>query len=209
MKSPRLKLARSVAQAFRHLWFLFVLSGLLTGSRGDAQGTAFTYQGSLADGAAPANGTYDLRLTVFDAAIGGSPVGNVTEVTGQAVAEGLFTVTLDPGAGVFTGPGRWLELQVRTTGALTYTTIAPRQALTPTPYAIHAASAATAATATVATTANSVPAAGIMGTLGEQMNQIPSTYNAKWEEGTKEAMKAQKRVGAPGTTIASNPIRHS
>ena len=36
----------------------------------------------------------------------------------------------------------------------------------------------------------------------------PSTYNAKWEAGTKEAMKAQKRVGAPGTTIATNPIRH-
>ncbi len=173
MKSSRLKSAQSFAQAFRHLWLLFVLSGLLTGSRAEAQGTAFTYQGSLADGAAPANGTYDLRLTVFDAATGGNAVGAVTELAGQTVNEGLFTVTLDPGAGVFTGAARWLELAVRTNGAADFTVIIPRQALTPTPYAIRAASAATAATATVATTANSVPATGIVGTL--PVAQLPAS----------------------------------
>ena len=173
MKSSRLKSAQSFAQAFRHLWLLFVLSGLLTGSRAEAQGTAFTYQGSLADGAAPANGTYDLRLTVFDAATGGNAVGAVTELAGQTVNEGLFTVTLDPGAGVFTGAARWLELAVRTNGAADFSVIIPRQALTPTPYAIRAASATTAATATVATTANSVPASGIVGTL--PVAQLPAS----------------------------------
>ena len=157
-----------------------------------AQGNAFTYQGSLADGSAAANGTYDLRLTVFDAAIGGNVVGNVTELPGQVVAEGLFTVTIDPGTGVFTGPGRWLELQVRSTGAPTYTTIAPRQALTPTPYAIRAASAATAGTATVATTANSVPATGITGEL--PLAQLPASVVVNGTSGLT-LTKAPELVG--------------
>src|SRR5437870_7471033 len=33
-----------------------------------AQTTAFTYQGKLTDGGAPANGTYDLQFTLFDGA---------------------------------------------------------------------------------------------------------------------------------------------
>jgi len=39
-------------------------------------GTAFTYQGHLSDAATPANGSYDLRFTLFEAASGGSPVGS-------------------------------------------------------------------------------------------------------------------------------------
>lgn len=189
MKSSRWNIARSVAQAFRHLWLLFVLTGLLAGSRAVAQGTAFTYQGSLADGAAAANGTYDLRLTIFDAATGGNAIGNVTELTGQVVAEGLFTVTIDPGASVFTGQARWLELQVRSTGTPAYTTITPRQALTPTPYAIHAG---TAATATVATTANSVPATGITGEL--PLAQLPASVVVNGTSGLT-LTKAPELVG--------------
>ncbi len=153
------------------LRLLFVAAGLLLADgRGSAQGTAFTYQGTLADGAAPANGTYDLRLTVFDALTAGNPVGAVTELNAQTVADGLFTVAVDPGTGVFTGPARWLEIQVRPTGSPAFTTIAPRQPLTATPYALHAGTAATAA---VATTANSVPATGITGTL--PLAQLPAS----------------------------------
>ena len=44
-----------------------------------AQGTAFTYQGRLNDGANPANGNYDLRFSVWTAASGGSSiVGYIT-----------------------------------------------------------------------------------------------------------------------------------
>jgi hypothetical protein len=56
------------------------------------------------------------------------------------VSNGYFTVVLDFGAGVFTGPGRWLEIGVRTNNAspVTFTILAQRQALTPSPYAIFA-----------------------------------------------------------------------
>jgi hypothetical protein len=40
------------------------------------QGSAFTYQGHLNDGGAAANGTYDLRFALFDAANGGNQVGS-------------------------------------------------------------------------------------------------------------------------------------
>ena len=84
-----------------------------------AQGTAFTYQGRLASGANAANGIYDFQFQVFDAATAGSGYGspNPNTVTGVGVTNGLFTVTLDFGTGVFTGPARWLQISARTNGA--------------------------------------------------------------------------------------------
>ncbi len=101
-----------------------------------AMGMAFTYQGRLTDGGSLADGTYDFQFRLYDAASGGALVasanrGNVT------VTDGLFTVELDFGSGAFTGDARWLEIGVRpgtSTGA--YTTLSPRQELTPAPYAL-------------------------------------------------------------------------
>ncbi|MBI3850306.1 MAG: hypothetical protein HY298_08465 [Verrucomicrobia bacterium] len=116
-----------------------------------AQGTAFTYQGRLADTGSPANGNYDLRFTVYDSTnspgtIIAGPLTNAPTV----VSNGLFTVKLDFGASVFTGAARWLEIAVRTNGSGAFATLTPRQHLTPTPYAIYAGGA---------------NAAGISGTL--------------------------------------------
>jgi len=104
-----------------------------------AQGTAFTYQGRLADNGAAANGTYDLRFTLYDALTSGSAVaGPVTNAT-TSVSNGVFTVTLDFGTGVFPGPARWLEIGVRPGGsANAYTVLTPRQPITATPYSITA-----------------------------------------------------------------------
>ena len=98
-----------------------------------SQGTAFTYQGRLNDGAAPANGNYDLRFAICDSPSGGLIVGGPLTNAPTVVSNGLFTVTLDPGAGVFAGPARWLEIGVRTNGsASAYQTLGPRQPLTAT-----------------------------------------------------------------------------
>ena len=58
-----------------HLTLLLLLS-MLAGrlSTAFAQGTAFTYQGRLNDGANPATGIYDLRFTIYDALTGGGAV---------------------------------------------------------------------------------------------------------------------------------------
>ena len=109
-----------------------------------AQGTAFTYQGRLNDSGGPASGSYDLTFTLFSAASGNGPVGGSLTNSPVAVSNGLFTATLDFGAGVFIGANRWLEIGVRTNGSVAaYTTLAPRQPLTAAPYAIHAGSAGT------------------------------------------------------------------
>jgi len=103
-----------------------------------AQGTAFTYQGRLDDGGSQANGSYDLTFALFDAVSGGVQQGTTLTNAAIAVSNGLFTVTLDFG-NQFPGPDRWLEIGVRPNGGGTFSMLAPRQPLTPTPYAVRAA----------------------------------------------------------------------
>ena len=114
-----------------------------------AQSTAFTYQGRLDDGGYPASGIYDLRFGLFAAPTAGVQQGVTLTQTATAVSNGLFTVTLDFG-NQFPGADRWLETAVRTNGGGAFSTLAPRQALTPTPYAMFA---------------GKVNASGITGTL--------------------------------------------
>ena len=107
-----------------------------------AQGTMFTYQGRLLDGANPATGKYDLRFNVYDAASAGSLIAGPVTNTAVPVTNGLFVATIDFGAGVFTGPARWLEIGVRSnTVPVTFAPLGSRQQLTPAPYAIMANSA--------------------------------------------------------------------
>src|SRR5512139_1162631 len=54
------------------LAFLSTINLQLSGLH--AQGTAFTYQGRLAEGGQSANGSYDLRFALYDAATSGSAV---------------------------------------------------------------------------------------------------------------------------------------
>jgi Chaperone of endosialidase len=105
-----------------------------------AQGTAFTYQGRLNSGTNPANGSFDLRFALYDAASAGAQQGNLLTNTPTSVSNGLFTVTLDFG-NQFPGAPRWLEIAVRTNGVGVFTNLSPRQPLTPAPYAIYAGSA--------------------------------------------------------------------
>ena len=107
-----------------------------------AQGTAFTYQGQLNANGSAATGFYDLRFTIYDAATNGDVVSGVLTNAATPVTNGLFTVTLDFGSGVFTGDARWLEIGARLTySKQDFTTLSPRQGLTPCPYALYAATA--------------------------------------------------------------------
>ena len=75
--------------------------------------------------------------------------GGLTNVA-TPVTNGLFTVTLDFGSGVFDGNARWLDIGVRTNGGGAFTSLSPRQPILPTPYALYAANAGIAAAGTVA-----------------------------------------------------------
>jgi len=102
-----------------------------------AQNTAFTYQGHLSDNGAAAVGAYDFSFVLRDAAT--NQVGPTLTIAPVTVESGTFSVTLDFGVGVFTGPGRWLELGVRSNGSIApYVVLLPRQQITAAPYAMHA-----------------------------------------------------------------------
>jgi hypothetical protein len=120
----------------------FLLAALALPASALAQGTAFTYQGRLSDGTSVATGLFDLRFAICDSAAGGTTLAPLA-TNGVPVTNGLFTVLLDFGNDIFNGAPRWLQIGVRTNGsAAEYITLSPRQPITPTPYAIHAANAA-------------------------------------------------------------------
>jgi hypothetical protein len=103
------------------------------------QGTAFTYQGRLNESGAPANGIYDFQFSIHDAVENGFSVGTPAIMDDVGVSNGLFTVVIDPGVGVFTGAPRWMAISVRLgASAGAYTNVIPRQPLTASPYAITA-----------------------------------------------------------------------
>jgi hypothetical protein len=127
-----------------------------------AQGTAFNYQGQLNDSGKPANGLYDLRFTIYDSPnVPGNIIGGPVTNSATTVSNGQFSVLLDFGSGVFTGPGRWVQLDVETNGAGgVFTSLSPRQQVLPMPYALMSNSASNLlGTLTTAQLSGTVPLA--------------------------------------------------
>jgi hypothetical protein len=122
-----------------HIALIIGLLGLLDSvNRAAAQGTAFNYQGEIADSYGPVSGSYDFQFKLYDASSGGIQQGTTQTKSGVPVSGGLFTVNdLDFG-NQFDGNARWLEVWVRPTGPSAFTQLAPRQTVTPVPYAIFA-----------------------------------------------------------------------
>jgi hypothetical protein len=119
-----------------------------------AQGTAFTYQGQLTFGTTAVNGSYDMTFALFNGASGAGQLGSTLTKSAVGVSNGVFTVTLDFG-GNFPGADRWLEISVRTAGGGSFSTLSPRQKLTPEPYAV-----------TAGNLTGTVPAGQLSGTVG-------------------------------------------
>jgi hypothetical protein len=145
-----------VKRSIISLLFCVIIAAFLPSESLRAQGTAFTYQGRLNDGGAPANGGYDLTFALFNTNVTGTALTGALTNNGTTVSNGLFTVTLDF-SNRFDGTPRWLEIGVRTNGASGFTTLSPRQPLTPTPYAIFAN--------TASNLSGTLPAAQLAGTL--------------------------------------------
>lgn len=105
------------------------------------QGTAFLYQGQLVSAGGPANGNYNFKFTLFNAATNGTATGGSLTNYDVPVSDGLFTTTLDFGQSAFTGPNLWLQIGVCTNGQTSFTLLSPLQPVLPAPYAIFANSA--------------------------------------------------------------------
>jgi collagen triple helix repeat protein len=112
-----------------------LFSGIATA---EPVGSAFTYQGQLKDAGSPASGIYDLQFALFTGASGDSVVDTVS-VDDLAVTDGLISTSLDFTDAPYDGQALWVEVRVRPgTSSGSYTTLAPRQALNATPYALYA-----------------------------------------------------------------------
>jgi len=106
-------------------------------------GTAFTYQGRLIDANNIADGLYDFQFRLYDEADAGTQRGSTIEVNDLDIIDGYFTVSLEFGSGVFDGNDRWLQIGVRpgvSNDINDFVALSPRQKVTPTPYALYAAS---------------------------------------------------------------------
>ncbi|NUL82649.1 MAG: hypothetical protein HUU60_08015 [Armatimonadetes bacterium] len=101
--------------------------------------TAFNYQGQIRQDGGPANGQFDFQFKLFNAETLGDQIGSTVSFNDLDVANGLFSVDLDFGAGAFAGADRWLEISVRP-GADTdpHNVLAPRIKMMPVPYSIYA-----------------------------------------------------------------------
>lgn len=111
-------------------------------------GTAFTYQGRLDDGGAPANGHYDMIFNLYDAPTNGNVIGSFSIFGAVPVSNGLFTVELNAdnefGTNAFNGQARWLQIGVRTNNnnlMNPWIYLDPRQPLDCAPQAIFALNA--------------------------------------------------------------------
>lgn len=124
----------------KSLYFILALAAALgSAAQVAAQSNAFTYQGRLLDNGQAASGVYDFQFSVFNAESGPALVSSVLTNEDVNVTNGLFTVTLDFGPGIFNGASRWLDIGVRPgTNTGVFTPLMPRQALTSVPYAQYA-----------------------------------------------------------------------
>ncbi len=97
-----------------------------------------TYQGVLEDGGGPVNGLFDMEFRIFDSASSGSSLAPEVIVDDVQVSNGVFSAILDFGDAPFDGSALWLEIRLRRDGASGMNILEPRQAISPTPYALQA-----------------------------------------------------------------------
>ncbi len=115
-----------------------------------AYDAGFTYQGTLTDNGAAANGVYDFR---FELLADGGAVGAEYVADNVTVTDGLFATTVAiTGDGMWNGQRRFLRVAARADGEADFVTIGEPTEIQPAPYAFHARQAGRAAEADVATT---------------------------------------------------------
>jgi hypothetical protein len=159
------------------------------------------------NGGLPANGSYDLMFTLFNTNCNGAAIAGPVTNSATVVSNGLFTATIDFGAGVFAGSNCWLEIAVQTNGGGGFTTLAPRQQVTPTPYAIYSANAGTAITASTAgsaTTASSATSATTAATANNFSGSLAGDVTGTQGSTVVSGVGGQSAASVASGTAAAN-----
>jgi hypothetical protein len=119
--------------------FLTITAVILTSSQLSANpGTAFTYQGRLADGIVAIEVPVDLEFSLWDAPTTGTQLGPDIQFLNTAYDGGIVQRDLDFGPGAFNGDPRFLQIELANPAGDAFTTLTPRIQVLPTPYAIYA-----------------------------------------------------------------------
>jgi hypothetical protein len=171
---------------------------LLAASALAQSGTAFTWQGRLSDGGAPANGSFEMEFRLFAGATGGSPLATFVPPTPVAVSSGNFAVPVDFGA-AFAGQDAWIEMALRPSGgAQALVAVSPRRRVTPAPGALFAQFAA-------ATGANSVSGGSIIDSTVTSADVADGSLRAADLDTSSASQGVQRRVA--GACAANQAIR--
>jgi hypothetical protein len=208
--------ARSVVSGVAVVALVIVLGGSLValadpGSQAapaspSSLGTAFTYQGHLIEGQNPANGPFDLTFSLYDDLEEGNQVGTTLFRT-VTITDGLFSLELDFGS-VFDDKALWLEIGVRPAGEPEpYTTLLPRQRLTPAPFAIYASTTSWAGLTNMPDGFGDDVDDDTLASLGCNSGQIAEWNGTIWtcgEDNVGTGAAGWSLTGNGGTTAGTN-----
>jgi hypothetical protein len=162
------------------MWVLIALLLVAFGAGiARAQDNSITFQGQLKQNGALVNGTPTLEFRLYDQLVGGNQIGTPITRNAVPVADGLFSVDLDFGAGAFASGKRFIE------------TVVDGQALSPR-QAVNAAPIATFAISGAPGPQGPIGPAGPSGPVGQQGVAGPS--------GTTGPIGPPGPKGAPGAT---------
>ncbi|MGA9340868.1 MAG: tail fiber domain-containing protein [Rhodanobacteraceae bacterium] len=91
-----------------------------------AHAATLTYHGTLQDAGKPAEGKYDIELTLYSAQSGGSAVAGPLTLYGVQVREGSFSTEADFGSRSDGLSNAWVGVQVRAAGSSDFTALDKR-----------------------------------------------------------------------------------
>lgn len=110
-----------------------ILSAALTALLAlSAHAETVTYKGSLVDGGKPAEGRYDLRVQLYSAAVGGSPLTPAITLSGVQVENGRFNAPLELSQPLPKQGSVWLEAQLQAPGGTGFVALEGRQEISAT-----------------------------------------------------------------------------
>ena len=170
------------------------------------QAATFTYHGTLQDSGKPAEGAYDLELTLYSASAGGQVIGGPLSLFKVPLRGGSFNVDAD--FGPLTNPAgpAWLDVKVRTSGQSEFAAL-PTRALV----SVDAASVCPGAWTLAGNAGN--PAGSYLGTADTQplvlkMNaaQVANFAGATGVVNSNTVTGTNVLLGDPNNSIAAGVV---
>lgn len=112
----------------RHLLVVATVAVAITAN---AYAETFTYHGSLQEAGEPANGRYDLQLSLYSSASGGKRIAGPVTLYGVGVSGGAFSTDVDFGPSAALAAPAWLEVAVKSADGTDFVTLEQRSEVAP------------------------------------------------------------------------------